>query len=253
MRIRFLDAEGKPFTAPLDVVTDQGRAFVKLDRGDHASVTFEYELSFDAEMNQARTLLAQADDAARGGRIGESMTTYEEVLAKFPFDEGLEKQASGSLERLMNDGRALAKALAAKVDDAKFFRTARLEDDLLGQLESNVTRYAGTNIQPELVAKRDELKAERTRTASQKHEGEARAAYQRGLDYIAGKQPRTMLAHDILEMVLKRYPDTEWAQQARELLDRLEGKAESRQAESRQAESRQAESRQAESRQAESR
>jgi hypothetical protein len=169
----------------------------------------------------ARTILAKADGAAGAGKIGEAMAAYEEVLAKFPFDEGLEKQASSSLERIMNDGRAHIRAVSAKVDDAKFFRTARLEDALLAQIENDVTRYAGTNLQAELVAKRDELKTDRTRTAKEKHDAEAKAAFDRAMDYAASKQARKEVAIAFLEMILSRYPDSEWVEPARQLLEKL--------------------------------
>jgi FHA domain len=241
MRIKFKDGEDKAFTAGLDVVVSSGRAFLKVDRGDRSTVVLECELSFDAEMAQARTLLAKAEEARRGGRMGESMAAYEEVLAKFPFDENLEKQASTELERMLNDGRNHIKAVSARVDDAKFFRTARLEDELVALLETDVNHYAGTNLLAELVAKRDELKLERVRTASEKHEAEAKAAFFRAQDYVAGKQPRKELAIALLEMVTTRYPNTEWSEQARQLLEKLKsgaGGAESRGTESRGTESR---------------
>jgi hypothetical protein len=238
VRIKFKDGEGNAFSAPLDVVVDSGRAFLKVDRGDRATIVLECELSFDAEMNQARTLLAKADEAKRNGRIGEAMGAYEEVLARFPFDEGLEKQASADLEKIVSDGRNHIRVLTAKVDDAKFFRTARLEDELLAELENDVTRYGGTNLVAELVAKRDELKVERGRTASEKHDAEAKAAYTRAQDYVAGKQPRKEVAIALLELVIARYPNTEWAESARQLLEKLKSGAPVEKAESRGAESR---------------
>jgi FHA domain len=237
VRIMFKDGEDKPFTAPLDVVTDSGHAYLKLDRGDRATIVLECQLSFDAEMTQARTLLAKAEEARRNGRMGEAMAAYEEVLAKFPFDESLEKQASSDLERIVSDGRAHIRTISARVDDAKFFRTARLEEELLAELDRDVAHYAGTNLQPELVAKLEELKVERKRTSSEKHDAEAKAALYRALDYDAGKQSRKEIAIALLEMVVARYPDTEWAEQARQLLEKLKSGA-PRAAESRGTESR---------------
>jgi hypothetical protein len=223
VRIKFLDGEKKPFAAALDVVTDSDRAFVKLDRGDRTAITFEFETSFDAEMNEARGLLAKAEEAARAGRVGEAMAAYEEVLAKFPFDENLEKDASKKHESLANEGRNKARAHAARVDDAKFFRTARLDDDLLAELEADVSRYAGTNLAADFAARRDELKAERAKTAAEKRESAARAAFSRAKDYYDGKEKRRELTMAFLELVVNKYPETEWAQQARALLDQLKG------------------------------
>jgi hypothetical protein len=123
------------------------------------------------------------------------------------------------------------------VDDAKFFRTARLEEDLVAELDRDVAHYAGTNLQPELVAKLEELKVERKRTSTEKHDAEAKAALYRALDYDAGKQSRKEIAIALLEMVVARYPDTEWAEQARQLLEKLKSGA-PRAAESRGTESR---------------
>ncbi len=223
VRIKFVDAEKKPVSMPLDFVTDSGRAFVKLDRGDKTSITFEFETSFDAEMAEARGLLASAEEAARKGQAGAAMATYEQVLAKFPFDEALEKDASKKLELLANDGRNKLKTLAGRVDDAKFFRTARMDDDLLNELETDATRYAGTNLAAEFAAKRDDLKDERAKTAKEKWDAAARGLFERGLDYWESKPKRRELSIKFLEMCIARYPETEWAQQARALLEQITG------------------------------
>jgi pSer/pThr/pTyr-binding forkhead associated (FHA) protein len=221
MRIRFLDAEQKPFSTGLDVVTDGGRSFLKLDRGDRASIVLHCDLSFDAELSQARELIARAGDAASRQRFGEAMTLYDEVLARFPFDETIERQASAALEKLTSDGRARIRAFTARVDDARFFRTARLDDDLVAEMQADVERYAGTSLEPELKARLDELSAERKKSAAEKHDGEAKRTFQRAQDYLDMKQSRREVAITLLEMVVNRYPDTEWAQQAQALLEKL--------------------------------
>lgn len=224
VRLRFLDGEMKPQATVLDVVIDGARAFLKVDRGDRTTVALRCELSFDAETAEAQQRLAAAQEAANKRRFGEAMTTYEDVLARFPFDETIEKQAAAALEKLSSDGRASIRTLSARVDDAKFFRTAKIDDALLADLEADAARYTNTNLHAEVKLKLDELVAERKRSAAEKHDAEAKAAMDRATDYLEMKVGRREVAVALLEMVVTRYPGTEWAEQAQRLLDQLKSK-----------------------------
>jgi pSer/pThr/pTyr-binding forkhead associated (FHA) protein len=224
MRIRFLDGQEKPFSAQLDVVTDSGRPLLKLDLGDRKDVLFRCELSFDAEMASAREKITNAGQKAAAQKYGEAIALYDQVLAEFPFDEATEKQASAAQERLMNEGRARIRALSTRVDDAKFFRTARVDDELFAEIQVDMARLAGTKLEPELKIKLDELTAERTKSAAEKNDAAAHAAYLRAEDYATGKEDRRAIAIQLLEMVISRYPDTEWAEKAKQLLERLKSK-----------------------------
>jgi hypothetical protein len=91
----------------------------------------------------------------------------------------------------------------------------------VAEMQADVERYAGTSLEPELKARLDELSAERKKSAAEKHDGEAKRTFQRAQDYLDMKQSRREVAITLLEMVVNRYPDTEWAQQAQALLEKL--------------------------------
>ncbi len=92
------------------------------------------------------------------------------------------------------------------------------------RLGAAIARLAGTKLEPELKIKLDELTAERTKSAAEKNDAAAHAAYLRAEDYATGKEDRRAIAIQLLEMVISRYPDTEWAEKAKQLLERLKSK-----------------------------
>ncbi len=221
VRVRFVDGEGKPVMPAVAVVLDGERPMLRIDRGERDTVTCELDLSFEAEQRAAQELLGKASEATDRGRPGEAIRAYDEILARYSFEEGMEQKALEGMERVLGAGRDRVKALTARVDDARFFRTARSDDALLKELEEETARYAGTELEAAFKAQLETLTEERKKTASEKNDAEARIAYQRAQDYAESKHARREVALAFLEMVVSRYPATEWAERARALMEQL--------------------------------
>ncbi len=220
-RVRFVDGGGKPVNLNASIVADGGRNLVRVDRGDQQVITFEVDLSFDAELGQARELMNQAREAERAGKSAEAIHKLEEVLARFPFEETIEREASGSVERIVGEGRKRARDLGVRVDDARFFHTARIDEQLARDLDAEVARFSGTTLEEELKKLSEGFKADRQKSAAEQVDGEAKAAFQRAQDYIADAHGRREVALAFLEMVAKRYPGTEWADQSKLLIEKV--------------------------------
>lgn len=216
-RIAFTDGEGKPLAAKLSVVAKGGRPILKVDRGAARVVSAEIQLSFEAEQKAAQELLAKAGEALRAGKDGEALRLYDETLARFPFEEAVEREASQKRERTLADAQKRLRDLTSRVDDALFFRTARRDDVLSKDLTAEAARLAGTELESGLKALGERFEGERKKAAAERAEAEAAAAFRRAQDYQDNVNGRKESAAAFFESVARRYPDSEWGKRAAQI------------------------------------
>ncbi|HYC77700.1 MAG TPA: FHA domain-containing protein [Planctomycetota bacterium] len=227
-RITLKDGAGAPLAATLSVVARGGRPLLKIDRGAANTVTLDVQLGFEAEQKEGQALLQRAAEAARQGRDGEALGLYEEILTRFPFEESLEREAAQRRERLVSDAQKRFRDLSARVDDALFFRTVRIDDQLAKDLEAEAARMGGVEAASGIAAVLERFKSERAKVAAERAEAEARVAFQRAADYesqtAGGRPSRSQSAVVFYEAVARRWPDTEWGKQARAKVEQLNGR-----------------------------
>ena len=102
----------------------------------------------------------------------------------------------------MNDGRARIRALSARVDDAKFFRTARLDDDLLARARGGRrpllrARTCSPSSWPSATSSRPSARGRRPRSTSRSED----AVLPRAGLCTSSKQTRQEFAIAFLEML----------------------------------------------------
>lgn len=228
-RFSFVDGDGKPVAVKLSAVARAGRALLVVDRGGATSVGVEAQLSFDAEQKQAQELLTKASEALRSGRDGEALALFETTLARFSFDEAIEKDAAQRRERAVADAQKRLRELTTRVEDALFFRTARRDEALAKDLADEAARFALPEGAPTagpgaaVAALRDKFETERAKDAAARAETEAKLAFLRGQDYMANAS-RAATAAAFFESVARRFPGTEWGKQAAALVQKLQSK-----------------------------
>ena len=223
-RLAFVDAEGKPLSVKLSTVAKGGRALIRVDRGDASSLGLDVRLSFDAEQKEAQELGQRAAEALRNAKDGEALRIYDDILARFAFDEAVEKDAAQRRERVVSDAQKRLRELTSRVDDALFFRTARRDDGLSKDLAAEAARFDGPESGGSVQALRKRFDDERSKSAAARAEEEARIAFLRGQDYMANAVRRADTAAVFFESVARRYPDSEWGKQAAQLVERLRTK-----------------------------
>jgi pSer/pThr/pTyr-binding forkhead associated (FHA) protein len=223
-RLDFVDGDGKPAAAKVSVVAKGGRVVLKLDRGPGQGVGFDVRLSFDAEQKEAQELLRKAAEALRAGKDGEAIAVYDDVLARFAFDETIEREAAQRRERTLSDAQKRLRELTARVDDALFFLTARRDDALAKDLAAEAARFDGPEAGGAVRALATRFEEARTKSARERAEDDARIAFLRGQDYLANVARRRETAAAFFESVARRYPETEWGKQAAQLVETLKNK-----------------------------
>jgi hypothetical protein len=219
-KITFQDGDGNPLLVKLSVVAKGGRPLLKVDRGAAKTVAAEFQLSFDAEQKAAQDLLGRASEALRTGKDGEALRLYDETLARFPFEETVEREASQKRERTLDEAKKRLRDFGSRVDDALFFRTARRDDALGQELSKEVTRLSGTELETTLKALSEKFETERVKAASERAEAAAKTAYQRAEDYKSNVNRRAT-AIEFFETVARRYPQTDWGKQAAATAEKL--------------------------------
>lgn len=223
-RLAFVDGEGKPVSVKLSVVAKGGRALIKVDRGAASAIGIDVRLSFDAEQKEAQELGARAAEALRNAKDGEALRIYDDILARFAFDEAVEKDAGQRRDRIVADAQKRLRELNGRVEDALFFRTARRDDGLAKDLAAEAARFDGPESGGAVQALLKRFDDERSKSAAARAEEEARVAFLRGQDYMANAVRRADTAAAFFESVARRYPDSEWGKQAAQLVERLKNK-----------------------------
>jgi pSer/pThr/pTyr-binding forkhead associated (FHA) protein len=221
VRISFAGPDGArtmpcSFDAP-----DRGQPVVRLLLTEGLpSLALRFQLTFEKEEQEARSLLNAAREAVRLTESGRAVQLCEQVMARFPFEESVEREASSLREQLLKVGRERQSALTQEVDDVLFFRTIGQRADLVKQIEAEAARYAGTPLEGGFK----DLSA-RQQTAMQdwdrpRQVQAAERMFLRAKDYVEGEKGR--LAYLFFESVSRRFPDTDEADQSRAYMERLQ-------------------------------
>ena len=221
VRVSLVGTDGGDAPLTVSFVKPDGRRpVVLLAAPGSDSLELRVQVSFGAEEQEARTLLAKARDAERQGHIGKGLMLAEQVRARFPFNEGVDAEASQLMTRLSEQARKDVAGLVRRMDDAEFFKTltrggARLEADL----DAALKKYAGTSYGEEIAAQqaRRATLLQKAMTAEKQRWAERKLI--RASDYMASGNNR--LARLFLESIVKEFPDSDEADQAEMRLARL--------------------------------
>lgn len=192
-----------------------------------SSLRLEFQLSFDAEEKAARSLLAEAREAERKQESGKAILLLEQVRARYPFEESIEKDAASLLSRLQDDARRRIDGLSERLQNAEFFRTLLSEEKTLkDDLEREAARYRDTPFAEAL----DALEARRAQIVEGWLAAARQAAAERDLirasDYIEAE--RFQLARYFLESIVREHPGSDEADLAESRLQRIKQLSEER-------------------------
>jgi hypothetical protein len=109
-----------------------------------------FEIALQLSFKDERVLANRAAEAARaaekGGRHGECMVQWGELLAKWPFEEALVKEAEAARARLSQAGQEAVHSIEAEIERAKFFALEDLYRQCEQKARTIVDRYAGSEI-----------------------------------------------------------------------------------------------------------
>ena len=128
--------EGRP--------TDTGTG-LQVALGDLRAV--ELQLVFREERDAARGLAAQARRAEEEERLGQSLRSWGELLARFPYERELVREAENARSRLIEAGLSAVRAVEQDVVRSAFFELADLHRECRARAVAVAQRYAGSEVE----------------------------------------------------------------------------------------------------------
>ncbi|MAG57287.1 MAG: hypothetical protein CMJ83_13420 [Planctomycetes bacterium] len=220
VRIDFRTGDAKArVKAAFTVKSDGAAAEVVVAVAGMESITCDFKLSFAAEEQSARALVNGARNAERKQELGRAIQLCEQVIARYPFEESLEREASTLREGLLGGGREKLQSLATRLEDAVFFRDLMTRPKLASDIDAELERYGGTSLEKGLK----DLQAKHSKQQEvwdlPRREREAERTFLRGKDYMQGDKRRLALL--FFQSVVQRFPDSDEADQAKAYITRL--------------------------------
>ncbi|MSR74909.1 MAG: FHA domain-containing protein [Planctomycetes bacterium] len=224
IRVSFDDGSGVALRLPVNFTPDAsgGASRIFVAAGGRTKLRMNVALSFESELSAATALRSRAREAARKSEFGQVQLLCAEILERFPFDDDTVREAKSLLAEHTAKGRKLCDDTLARVDDALFFRDWRKATELSESIAAEVQRYAGTAQGQELDALRMRLQQARDGINEPQRRVRADMLLARAKDYL--ELGRDALAAAFLKSVSERYPGTDAADEAAQLLARLAAK-----------------------------
>lgn len=111
--------------------------------------TFWVQVDFKEERIHAGDLAYAARGAERDGQLGDCLTSWAELLERYPYQEALVVEAEGVRGRLVQAGLLELQEVRAEIERASFFRLVELYRSCRAQATSVGARYAGSEVETE--------------------------------------------------------------------------------------------------------
>lgn len=118
------------------------------------------QLDFGEERTLAQRLARRADEERSGGRSGDALRTWSELLSDVPFDTALVQRASTARSEIVEGGRRELKALAGEVERARFFGLEPLYREKLARAQEIRARFRGSEVETQGAALVTEIEGE---------------------------------------------------------------------------------------------
>ena len=210
LKLRLSDGEGKAMDF-LASVSGGESPRLSLSFQGRERLQLSFQVSFEKEEAAAREALQRALVVALRNE-GAAIQILDGIIANFPSPEGVGGQARQNRERLMASGIARLKKLQAEVERRIFFKDLLDVKSLDQSLIEAGARYRGTELAKAFEKAHEHLDSACASLNSLRGDQEAERLFHRGRDYMERK--RDALALFIFEQLLRRYPKSEWAEQA---------------------------------------
>jgi len=181
-------------------------------------LTLRIQLDFVQERTQALDLLGDARKAETAGRLGEALVILDRIQNEFPFDDRVLAEAEGRRQKIAKERQRLEGRLADAIARAEFLFSVTAYDEAQSEAKQLVAAFAGTAEADRFQARAAELVAQREslqRDAEQRH---ANALLERLETALAQDPPWTLAAHQIVEELARRYPWSDAARRAKDLV-----------------------------------
>jgi hypothetical protein len=191
------------FEAPVSVTgRPDGEAF-QLHVTLSAAASFDLQLSFREERNEAQNLARDARQAEEDERLGEAIGTWGHVIDDYPFETALLQEAGAARARLVDAGLHEVRDLRLRVERARFFRLVDLYRICSTEVADVARRYVGSEVQASAVELTAEIDSELSGLEADldRHERGRLAAIVRTLE--ASESPK--LAGRVREYLNERY------------------------------------------------
>ncbi|MCI0651146.1 MAG: FHA domain-containing protein [Planctomycetes bacterium] len=172
------------------------------------------------EESRIRSLFAAADAARKEGKAWRAIEILAALDQEFAWREDVNERTKGMRADLEEEGKRLREELAGLAKDFERFPDSPVRPVFLRRAEEAARAFRGTEtgrVAESLVA---DIKAKTREDEARRSREDAGALYLRGKSYFDAKQDG--LARLYLEWVVAAFPDTNEAQQARELLERVQ-------------------------------
>jgi hypothetical protein len=107
------------------------------------------QVDFKEERKQAGDLAYEARGAEREGRLGECLMKWDELLERYPYQEGLVVEAEDVRGRLVQEGLLKIQEVRAEVERASFFRLVELYRSCHSSAVEVGEQYKGSEVEAE--------------------------------------------------------------------------------------------------------
>jgi hypothetical protein len=133
------------FDAPVTVRgrRDEFGALVDVQLGSLEAVNAQ--LAFSAERGEAATLAAATRRAGKEGRLGDALAGWDQVLARFGFQDDLVDEAEATVGSLTTQGRQQLDALTQDVVRAAFFALPGVYDECAARARDLRDRFTAAS------------------------------------------------------------------------------------------------------------
>jgi hypothetical protein len=114
-----------------------------------ADSAFWVQVDFKEERIHAGDLAYAARGAERDGQLGDCLTSWAELLERYPYQEALVVEAEGVRGRLVQAGLLELQEVRAEIERASFFRLVELYRSCRAQASSVGEHYRGSEVEAE--------------------------------------------------------------------------------------------------------
>ena len=114
-----------------------------------ADSSFRVQVDFKEERVHAGDLAYAARGAEREGQLGDCLSSWAELLERYPYQEALVVEAEGVRGRLVQAGLLELQEVRAEIERASFFRLVELYRSCRAQATSVGARYRGSEVEAE--------------------------------------------------------------------------------------------------------
>lgn len=125
-----------------------------------APTSVELRLDFGPERAAAGDLAAAARRAEQDNRLGEALAAWARLLAEYPYEGTLVREAEQARSRLVSAGLAELDAVREEVAEAGFFRLPDLYRRARERARAIGARYAGSEVEREARALEERIRGE---------------------------------------------------------------------------------------------